>query len=298
MTAASLTLFSLLAGPPREARVVAVQKETVFLALDETEQPDLPDGPEHYRPAAMVALQRPNAVPLPIGIVLSPAAMGLMPVLVEGSPVSRGPIRFGHGAVSLAGTRFIILNWWKPTVVAQAVPTAAGDGIFPLPGLFNGFSEQLLARVIGGPDQASLAKGLTALSTGDTEAAVRLLIGTGEGLIPAGDNILGGALAALAAWGSHSRVRRTLTSGAQEALERTTAVSAALLRAAMAGSVVPPLKQLIDALGAGDLVAVHAAFGELSQLRVSSGSAMAAGVVHQLSHLMTTGGRLQISSAD
>jgi hypothetical protein len=272
MTAASLTLFSLLAGPRRPARVLGIVPGAVYLEIDEGEQPDVPDGPERYRPGSVVALLEPEAVQLPIGLVLPPAASGLVPISVGGAPVSRGPIFFGHGAISLAGARWPVLKWWNPGVPPLDLPTAVSP-----------FGPELLGAAAELP-----AEGLAAIATGDSARAVDLLIGTGPGLTPAGDEALCGALAALAAWAPDSPARRDLATAVSAATARTTAISAALLRSAVAGCAVPPLIRLLTALSAGDLVGIHAAGQELTAGGASCGPALAVGAIHQLRQLLTS----------
>ena len=104
MTAASVALWTLLAGPSRPARVLAVDAGTVYLEIDPLAAIDSRDGRDH--PGAVVALLSPQAVRLPIGIALPPAAAELVPVLVAGVPVSRGEISIGWGAITVAGVRW------------------------------------------------------------------------------------------------------------------------------------------------------------------------------------------------
>ncbi|GAB6899809.1 oxamate carbamoyltransferase subunit AllH family protein [Kineosporia succinea] len=270
MTAASLTLFPLLAGPARPARVSAIVSGAVYLELD----PVL-DDPDGYRPGAVVALLDPGAVQLPIGLTLPPGVADLVPVTVDGDPVSPGPIVFGHGAVSMAGTRLPVLRWWNPNVSKQVLPPPAPE-LLP-----TALLDQLLE------DAAEpLAAGLELLRAGDTTAAFEALIGTGPGLTPAGDDALVGALAALAAWAPRSTAHRLLADGVAGSDGRTTAISAALLRSAVSGAVVPQLVRFVGALATGDPAAIRPALDDVLPVGASSGAAMAAGAVAQLVGLL------------
>ena len=270
MTAASLTLFPLLAGPARPARVGAIVSGAVYLELDPTTDDD---GKHH--PGAVVALLEPGAVQLPIGLTLPPGVADLVPVMVDGDPVSPGPIVFGYGAVSMAGTRLPVLRWWNPSVPKQVLPPPAPE-LLP-----TALLDSLLAEAAGPLDE-----GLNLLRTGDTEAAFQALIGVGPGLTPAGDDALVGALAALAAWAPRSTAHRLLADGVAGADGRTTAISAALLRSAVTGAVVPQLIRFVGALSTGDPAAIRPALDEVLPVGASSGAAMAAGAVAQLTCLI------------
>src|SRR6187549_80673 len=110
MTAASVALWTLLAGPRRPARVLDIDAGAVHLWIEPLAAAQARVGRDH--PGAVVALLEPDAVRLPIGIVLPPAASALVPVSVAGSPVSRGEIHIGWGAITLAEARFSVLDWW------------------------------------------------------------------------------------------------------------------------------------------------------------------------------------------
>lgn len=268
MTAASVALWTLMAGPTRPARVLAIEAGTVYLQVDPLSAAEARDGRDH--PGAVIALLEPDAVQLPIGIVLPPAAAELMPVSVAGSPVSRGEISIGWGAITLAEVRYPVLRWWNPGIPALDLPAQS---------ITSGVAELSLAD----PHESSteFASGLAALRVGDDEGAVRYLIGVGGGLNPVGDAVLVGALAALAAWAPDSAARRGLAVAVAGAAERTTPVSAALLRSAVTGFAISELSRFLTALSSGESAA-DAAMAELTTAMGDSGEAMTLGVVHQL----------------
>jgi hypothetical protein len=279
MTAASVALFPLLAGPSRPARVLGIVTGAVYLQVDPLAAADSRDGRDH--PGAVLALLSPDAVRLPIGMVLPATASALVPVSVAGATVSSGPITVGWGAIVLAGTRWPVLRWWNPGVPVLARPepaiTAEAADSAPAP-----------------PEQ--LAAGLASLAAGDAELAVRQLIGAGPGLTPAGDDVLCGALAALAAWAPDSVARRRLAEAVAAAAGRTTRISAALLQSAVAGCAVPELTRYLTALSpptppgtdspsGAACPGVEEALREVTAVGASSGAAMALGVLHQLRFL-------------
>jgi hypothetical protein len=278
MTAASVALFPLFAGPGRPARVLGIVEGAVYLQIDALARSDSRDGLDH--PGGVVALLDRDAVQLPIGIVLPEAASALIPVSVAGSPVSQGEITVGWGAITLAGTRWPVLRWWNPGVPKLELPASVElpiEAEFALP---------------------QLREGLAALVSGDGERAVLSLVGAGPGLTPAGDDVLCGALSALAAWAPDSAIRRDLAAAVIAAVDRTTPISAALLQSAVTGCAVPELIRLLTALSASDGPQIDGAMGELAEVGASSGVAMAAGAVQQLQALLADPARADPSHSD
>ena len=272
MTAASVALWTLLAGPSRPARVLEIDAGAVYLQVDALAAADSRDGRDH--PSSVVALLEPDAVQLPIGIVLPSSAADLVPVSVAGSSVSRGEISIGWGAITLAEVRWPVLRWWNPGIPALELPAQS---------IMSGVDPEVPSDSPdpgkGPPEE--LASGLAALVAGDVEGAVRQLIGVGSGLVPIGDDVLVGALAALAAWAPDSPARQELAIAVAGAADRTTPVSAALLRSAAIGFAFPELTQYLTALSTGE-AAAEPKLAELDSVRGDSGEAMVLGVVHQL----------------
>lgn len=124
--------------------------------------------------------------------------------------------------------------------------------------------------------------GLSALAAGDP-GAVDALLGRGSGLTPLGDDVLCGWLAAVVAArqpGEEPVGQRALALAA----ERTTALSATLLRRAVHGEVIPPFAHLVRAL-AHRPDEVPPAVHELTRVGHTSGSGMALGLALALDHL-------------
>jgi hypothetical protein len=105
------------------------------------------------------------------------------------------------------------------------------------------------------------------------------LVGAGEGLTPSGDDVLAGALVAAAATG-HPRLDewRTATRAALTS-RSTTAVSHGLLTHALDGWAIPELAEFVVSVCDGD---ADLAATRLVGVGHSSGSALAAGVLHVL----------------
>jgi uncharacterized protein DUF2877 len=193
----------------------------------------------------VVALLAREAVRLPVGVVLPDAARPALGRLARGEVVV-----VGGGLIALPGAPPVrVARWWDPAV--PRLRFAARPAVrFELPPGIAG-------------------RGL------DVEA----LLGLGPGLTPAGDDVLAGALAAARSAGSARFA--PLAAAVLGALERrpaaTSALSAALLRAAAAGAGVPPLVRFLRALAAGR--DVGAAAGSLRAVGHSSGAALGAGAL-------------------
>jgi hypothetical protein len=330
MTAASVALWTLLAGPRRPARVMEISGGTVFLWIDPLAGAESRDGRDY--PGAVVALLAPDAVRLPIGIVLPPEAAELIPVSVAGSSVSRGEITIGWGAISLGDGRWSGMDWWNPGIPELPLPLRAitgpvdfaptsGFGSASDSGTAEGLGDGWTASVSGSDSGSvsrsgsvsgsadSLGDGLAALASGAVERAVDLLIGVGDGLIPAGDDVLAGALAALAAWAPDSPARSALVRATAAALGtakpselaadstatssaaavvtgRTTPVSAALLQSAATGFAIPEVLDYLTALSTPGSD-VDQAKARLTAITLNSGPAITRGIHHQLQALQT-----------
>ncbi|SEO94936.1 DUF2877 domain-containing protein [Trujillonella endophytica] len=223
---ASTGVAELLRGPVRPARVLTTLPAAVYLQVA-TER-----GPE------VVGVLTSDSARLPLGCVLFRPSNGRpLVALPAGAPaeVGGGRIVVGDLAVSAAA-------WWDPRPklpsprpallpegVRQLRTALYGDGphsAFNLPGLPGG---------PGGP----LAALRGAVRRADLDAALRTatrLVGLGPGLTPAGDDVMAGTMAGLVLLGHPAADRfaggvYALTAG------RTTELSRALLRHAMAGRV-------------------------------------------------------------
>jgi hypothetical protein len=126
-----------------------------------------------------------------------------------------------------------------------------------------------------------------ACAADEIDAAVRVLIGLGPGLTPAGDDAVIGWLAGMMLL-PPDRLRDQLASEARravaECLPRTTDVSRAHLEDALSGEFSEALSRFANALAAHtfDVVSVRAALFELARVGASSGLDAAAGLLAAL----------------
>ena len=192
-------------------------------------------------------------------VLLAPARspMGPLSVLVGG--LVRGDLAVGERAVvsgGALGVGSLRIELGGARVTAPLLP-----GADPA----SGWPEALAAALaVVAPAPNVLAPGLDALTAGDTEAAVAHLAGRGDGLTPAGDDVLAG----FAGW----RWAR----GAPVALpaQRCAPLGRDYLRCAERGELPSPVAAVLSAIWAGDAVAAARRASRLTEWGVSSGAAL------------------------
>lgn len=246
----SLGVRDLLTGPVRDGAVVAAGPRAGYVLCGvETAGPGGPD---------VVALVGAGGVRLPIAI---------QPRTFTALPVGQ-PARVGGGLLRVGGASWAPVRWWNPRPDVHPASLAAAGPLLR--------AELERRRVVdyGAPaDEA--ADAVVELAHGRPEAAVRLL-GLGPGFTPAGDDVVAGALAALALLGS---LRDGVVLGLLEAArDRTTTISAALLSAAAKGQVVPPAAAVLQAAARGDRGGLASAYTALLAVGATSGAALALGI--------------------
>jgi hypothetical protein len=151
--------------------------------------------------------------------------------------------------------------------------------------------------VLMGPDPARLRSLAAAVGSGPDELIASALLGRGEGLTPTGDDILAGYLLAARCFeldvdGFADEIWAT-------AATRTTALSAALLRHAVAGECAPEVAAVLRGLaGAGSAPAWLRAVEALRAVGHSSGQALGQGIVAAARHSMLSpaGGRTPVAA--
>jgi hypothetical protein len=196
--------------------------------------------------------------------VRSPGQLAFVP----GTPVQVG------GKHLVVGDATVSLEWMRERPPLSLSPAAATPA--------RAITEVLatIADELPRPP-AYLHEGLDALSAGSSDAAVRSLAGRGEGLTPAGDDVLAG----YAAWHATLPDGRAGASTAGEPLvselaaPRSSPLGLAYLRCAERGELVDAGAELSIAIGAGSAVAARAAIARLRAWGASSGSALAWGIL-------------------
>lgn len=250
--AASLLAPAWLHADPVPVEVVAVFDRAVYLRRDQDVLP----------------LLAPDALLLPGALrVVAPADLDALEVRVgDRVRVGQGQVRTHRGGV-------VVRRVWRP----RPVPTAP---------LGEPARQAALAGLAGvGPLADLLADRLTELARASLAeppaspaAPVRGLVGLGPGLTPAGDDVLCGLLLGLRATGRVA-ARSRLEQRVLPLLDRTSALSATLLRQAAQGYAVPPVVELLHAWhrGAGD-PALAAAGRRVASVGHTSGPALLLGL--------------------
>ncbi len=212
--AASVLVRDVLAGPVRPAAVVAAGPRATYLEVA----------------GHLLAVVAEDGVRLPCAVVM-----------VGDAPPPAGPgVTVGAGAIHDGGRRIVeVRRWFDPRLRLARLDPA---GVAALAAAVR--SRPRLDRLLPADAVDGLAAGLAA---GHPHGAASALVGRGSGLTPAGDDLLAGALAALRALGAPAA---ELLGDAVELLapRRTTRLSAALLRAAADGAVIPPAAAVLRAL--------------------------------------------------
>jgi hypothetical protein len=212
---ASTAVGGLLSGPWREGAVQASGEVAAYVGIPDAE---------------LIALLRPEAVRLPVGVCVR----GPLPAVGQ-------PVRVGHGLLEANGRVWRPVRWWDPR------PR------LPVAGLLE-HGSALLGVVLDEPDSAfgrPLPEALevaAALAAGRPQPALDV-IGLGPGLTPAADDVVAGAMAALALLGRLPGATRSEI-GAR-ARTHTAALSAALLAAAGRGQMIPQAARLLTIVATG-----------------------------------------------
>ena len=260
--AACEAIRPLLAGPVVSAQLVGLGTHAAYFRTS----------------SEVFAVLTSSAVALPCTLVLAPGRAlpdSLGPgvaVLVGGGRVQwRNPA--GDADVAVVATR-----WWPaPQVLTSMIEIDLTRATAEVMAALGGHA------LPGGVAQA-LADAADAVLARAPELAARHLVrvlGVGPGLTPSGDDAAAGLLLtarALAATpAALDQVAQIGQVVADVALERTTAISAALLRHAAAGRAAQVVVDAVAAVAAGS--ASTAALERLLQLGHTSGADTAAGVL-------------------
>lgn len=251
--AASAALQPILCGDPAPGEILGRSGHAVWIATRH----------DVVVVAASDAVRLPNGVALPVPSRRDPL----------GTPGSAAGCTVGGGRLLLPGADVQVVRWWDPR---PALPAAAPGSVLERVAWLRARVEVPLDRGLG--------RALAAGDAGGALEAVLGLLGRGDGLTPAGDDLAAGALASYLLIGGAlgnpasgpvvARVAGPLDAAARE---RTTSLSAALLRHACRGAVADPAAGLLRSLaGRGD---PETACDALCAVGHSSGPALAAGVL-------------------
>ena len=224
--AVSPLVLGAVAGPRRAARVLGVFPTCVYVGL----------GPHD----AVLALLARDALLQPIGLRLPTWSPDVRWDVSPGDEVD-----VGEGRVRLARADVVAARVQR---LPRVAPPPPGQPPHRAP-------DCALDCALDWPPEAqrslaALAQDLAAAALTNQPVApfLRSLVGAGRGLTPSGDDAIAGVVLALRAAGRLRAVDR-VGSHLGPLLDRTTSVSAALLRAAVDGYAVPEVVALLAAPG-------------------------------------------------
>jgi hypothetical protein len=180
--------------------------------------------------------------------LVRPHALRLPCAVVTASLPATGPVRVGDGAVSWPGTVATVLRAWPAAMVPR---------VSPAPGRLAALDEAAKRIDLDVPESLNIKSNL----------------GRGPGLTPSGDDIVAGYLLGCRAFG---RDPGELPGDVRAGVNRTTALSAALLLHAIAGRCLPQVSAVVRGLATGDLDRPLAA---LLRVGHTSGAALGRGLV-------------------
>jgi hypothetical protein len=251
--AASRATAPMLGGIGAEAVVLGSSKAAAWLAVD----------------GDVLVLTTAGAVRLPNAVALGVAA--------EARPFAEmrvgDPVAVGGNCITAPGLTVEVVRWWDPR---PRLAPASSQAVL-------GKIAEARARVAGGFD-FGLGAALVSADPAAVVAGALLLLGRGRGLTPEGDDLLAAALAshrligeAVGTTAAGDLVDRVADELARAANERTTSLSASLLRLACTGNVADPVHSLLLALV--DRADLAAAVDRVLGVGHSSGAALAHGVL-------------------
>ena len=256
---ASTAVGALLSGRGQLATVLASTEVASYLSVPEP-------GPS----TPVLALLANGAVRLPIGVCVATGEL----------PEAGSTVAIGDGVIATRHHIWQPARWWDPR------PHLRAGGLL-------GRESGLLALLEGEPGSSfglplpEAVRVAAALAEGSIDEALGV-IGLGPGLTPAGDDVVAGALAALALGG---RLDDTVRAAIEaHASSRTTALSAALLGAAGKGQVIPQAATLLSVVSAGSPASqLRSAAVQLFGVGATSGHDLCAGIAGVLAALAELG---------
>ena len=228
IAAAARPALPVLNGPVRDGAVLGAFTRAVIIGVP------TPDGPR------VLSLLAPTAAGVPNGVRLATADAFVLTRHVPGGSVS-----VGGGRILLGGVEVRAVRSWpsrvpraaaehgrvemiSDTIVAMVAPHASG--------VAGGFVAALRSALASLPTAPVTSTAPTVRAADDRlGAAVRQLVGRGIGLTPGGDDVIAGALCGLHATGATGRARALATAALDDVTDRTTLLSADLLRLAADG---------------------------------------------------------------
>ena len=245
-----------------------------FLTEEDKQVPVLHSGPDavylHVGDDVIAVLSR-RAVLVPCSLHTTLTSTGEL--TLDGHPPRPGsPVTISGGALHFTGARVRVgrISAQVPPTIDPVAASRMASRLEPALGSTSATRAELPAAALQG------------LAVADVRA-VAALLGLGSGLTPLGDDVLSGWLATVVA-SAHPCAAPFGQRVLALAGERTTALSATLLRRAVHGETVPQFATLLNALATSP-EGVAAAVADLTRIGHTSGHGLALGLSLALDHL-------------
>ena len=255
--AAASAVYPLTIGPEVTGVVLGSFSQAVIIGLSGA--PPAPGRLDAPQEQWAVSLLGPMAARVPNGVLV----VGGLPDLGACGPGDR--VTIGGGGIGIAGLRISVVRRWSSRVF-RVVPTSAGVGVIV----------KAAAGSVRGVPLTAIADLERDLVAGDAASAVRALVGLGDGLTPGGDDVLAGLLTGLHATGQVELASLVGEHALQGVLDRTTVLSADLLRLAAAGHACVEALDVLRAVHTGHQV--PPALNGLLSIGHTSGADLATGL--------------------
>jgi hypothetical protein len=252
--AAGPPVVDLLTGPLRPAAVLAVHSAAVTLAVDTG----------HRSRVVTVLTVEASGVPNGLRTALHAADRPFAHLRPGDAAV------VGAGRAELPGLQLSVVR-----TVRTGVPP-----VLALPAAVATITAAARDARRGLPDAPvdALREALAVGAASEVRRAVSALVGLGAGSTPGGDDVLCGTLAGLHATGRSALVQQVSVAALDGLEQRTTLVSADLLRLAAAGHACAEAVEVLLAAARGPGPLLHRALGRLLAVGHTSGADLATGL--------------------
>jgi hypothetical protein len=265
LAAAASAVLPVIFGPTRDGVVLGAFANAVVIGVGSA------DGQDDW-PPGVVSLLSGSATGVPNGVRVT----GTPPFVTD---LIGEPARVGDGFVLVGNLQVKVVRSWRSQIV-PITPTVAG---------VTAVQTAVGSSEIGVPADAVRALADALRDGGPNEALggpVHGLVGLGAGLTPGGDDVLAGLMTALHAGGCVDTARLVADRALDGVRDRTTELSADLLRLAAAGHACLEALAVLRAIHRSDRRPLDRTIDRLLSVGHTSGADLATGMAIGLRYTM------------
>lgn len=267
--AVSTRAHDLVSGPPRVGAVLASGPTAIHIAIQSDPLSSRTTGRGPGAGTQVLQVVTSDGLAMPSCVLVPRPSDRVCWTVRPGDPV-----RVGEGRVLLPDRELAAVRQWRPPRVPEGeLSRPAHHALADSAGARSDSLLRECARIVAA---AALAE------DPGMRQHVLALVGAGRGLTPSGDDALCGVLLALRAVGAPRAARDRLARVVLGAADRTTGLSAGLLRDAADGYAVVPVARLVTALVAVPADDVDEALSRVLEIGASSGADLVAGLLGAL----------------